>query len=77
MLRRNLAVQFHPELTPAILAGWLEAGGAEELADYKVDTDALLQETWDRDAENRIRAYGLVDGFLDRVATTATVAAAR
>jgi hypothetical protein len=29
----------------------------------------LLQETWDRDTDNRIRAHRLVDGFLDRVAT--------
>jgi GMP synthase-like glutamine amidotransferase len=69
VLGRNLAVQFHPEMTPTILAGWLDADGAADLADFKVDADALLHETWDRDAENRIRAHRLVDGFLDRVAT--------
>ena len=69
MLGRNLAVQFHPEMTPTILAGWLDAGGAEDLADFELDADSLLQETRDRDAENRIRAHRLVDGFLDRVAT--------
>ena len=55
-------------MTPTILAGWIDAGGAEDLADFKVDADALLHETWDRDDENRIRAHRLVDGFLDRVA---------
>jgi hypothetical protein len=56
-------------MTPTILACWLDAGGAEDLADFKVDADALLQETRDWDVENRIRAHRLVDGFLDRVAT--------
>jgi hypothetical protein len=35
-----------------------------------------LHETWDRDAENRIRAHRLVDGFLDRVAPRAAVGVA-
>jgi GMP synthase-like glutamine amidotransferase len=71
VLGRNLAVQFHPEMTPTILAGWLDAGGVEDLADFNVDADALLQQTLDRDVENRLRAHRLVDGFLDRVATRA------
>jgi GMP synthase-like glutamine amidotransferase len=71
VLGRNLAVQFHPEMTPTILAGWLAAGGAEDLADFELDPDSLLQETRDRDVENRIRAHRLVDGFLDRVARSA------
>jgi GMP synthase-like glutamine amidotransferase len=76
VLGRNLAVQFHPEMTPSILAGWLAAGGVEDLADFELDPDSLLKETQDRDAENRIRAHRLVDGFLDRVATTTAAAGA-
>jgi GMP synthase-like glutamine amidotransferase len=72
VLGRNLAVQFHPEMTPTILAGWLDAGGSADVEDLGLDADSLLQDTRDWDAENRIRTHRLVDGFLDRVATSAS-----
>lgn len=68
VLRRNLAVQFHPELTSAMLTGWLDAGGAASLEGAGVDPTALLVETRRRDAESRLRAHRLVDQFLKRVA---------
>ena len=70
-LRRNLAVQFHPELTGAMLEGWLTLGGAEAVRDAGLDTDALLADTRAVDDRSRSRAHALVDGFLARVATAA------
>jgi GMP synthase-like glutamine amidotransferase len=70
VLRRNLAVQFHPELTAAMLAGWLGNGGAASAAAMGADIDALVAETAEREEDARRRSHRLVDGFLDRVAST-------
>lgn len=40
----HLAVQFHPEVTPAIVEGWIAADG-RDLADRVYDPDALRAET--------------------------------
>ncbi|XVX18741.1 type 1 glutamine amidotransferase [Actinomycetota bacterium] len=68
VLRRNLAVQFHPELTGAMLKGWLDTGGREKATAFGLDPDQLLAETIDRDEQSRGRAHALVDGFLAEVA---------
>lgn len=68
-LRRNLAVQFHPELTSSMLAGWLGNGGAAAAVTMGADVDALVAETATREEDARRRSHQLVDGFLDRVAT--------
>lgn len=65
---RSLGVQFHPELTPTMLRGWLANGGQIYLDAHGVDTAAMLEET-DRTAdEAERRSRGLVDRFLDQVA---------
>ena len=69
VLRRNLAVQFHPELTSSMLAGWLGNGGAGKAKAAGLDPDTLLAETRATEAAARARAHRLVDGFLDVVAT--------
>ena len=68
VLGRNLALQFHPELDPAMLAGWLDNGGASGLADLGYDVAALVKHTRAESADARWRAHRLVDAFLDRVA---------
>lgn len=68
VLRRNLAVQFHPELTRSMLAGWLGNGGADKARAAGLDPDTLLDATRAAEAEARVRAHRLVDGFLDLVA---------
>ena len=75
VLRRNLAVQFHPELTSSMLAGWLGNGGAGKATAFGLDPDALLADTRSTEAEARLRAHRLVDGFLDHVANRSAVAA--
>jgi hypothetical protein len=44
-LRRNLAVQFHPEVYGAQLRGWLEDGGAAEAQRAGLDPDELVAQT--------------------------------
>jgi GMP synthase-like glutamine amidotransferase len=68
VLRRNLAVQFHPELTSAALELWLAGGGAAEARRAGLDPDALLEATRAADARSRTRAHALVDGFLAHLA---------
>lgn len=70
-LRRNLAVQFHPELTSAMLDGWLGNGGAESARAHGRDPDRLRRETAVEGPAAAGRAKGLVDAFLDAVATRA------
>jgi GMP synthase-like glutamine amidotransferase len=67
VLRRNLAVQFHPELTSGMLAGWLGNGGAAKAAAGGVDVPELVAATRAGEAAARTRARLLVDGFLDMV----------
>lgn len=71
VLRRNLAVQFHPELTPTMLQGWLDNGGYVKAAEAGRDPMKLIAETDVRAADAKGRARRLVDGFLDHVAAGA------
>jgi GMP synthase-like glutamine amidotransferase len=66
---RSLAVQFHPELTPSMLRGWLANGGASYLEAHGVDIDGVLAATDELATDARARAHRLVDRFLDQVAT--------
>jgi len=68
VLRRNLAVQFHPELTPAQLTGWLDNGGAVYLAALGLDARGLQQETARQAEDAARRSRRLVHRFLDQVA---------
>ena len=67
-LRRNLAVQFHPELTASSLAGWLGNGGDTGARAHGHDPERLVAETALLVERNQERAAALVDAFLDRVA---------
>ena len=66
---RSLAVQFHPELTPSMLRGWLANGGATYLEAHGVDIERLLAATDACASDAHGRAHRLVDRFLDQVAT--------
>ena len=69
VVRRNLAVQFHPELTSGQLAGWLGNGGDEQAIAAGFDPVELVDRTAKLEVDARVRAHRLVDGFLDHVAT--------
>lgn len=66
-LRRNLAVQFHPELTASSLDGWLDNGGVAQAESRGIDVAALRSRTAQEEADSVRRAHALVDGFLSGV----------
>lgn len=68
VLRRNLAVQFHPELTAAGLKGWYENGGRDGVVADGQDPEVLYQHTLAEGQDAGARAHALVDAFLDHVA---------
>ena len=67
VIGRSLGVQFHPEVTPAIMEDWVRVY-RHELDGDGVDPDALLQETYDRAASAHDSSRRLLDTYLERVA---------
>ncbi|TPQ23509.1 type 1 glutamine amidotransferase [Streptomyces sporangiiformans] len=67
---RSLGVQFHPEITTAMVRGWLGLGGAEQCVRHGVDPHALLAHSRAMEADARANTRLLVDGFLEQVANT-------
>ena len=60
---QSVGTQFHPEITPAIVAEWAVVGH-EELSKLGVNPESIVSETVDRHAEARQQANRLVDWFL-------------
>ena len=69
---RNLGLQFHPEVTPAIMDDWVRVYRHELDADG-VDPDALLEETNRRAAESRRFSWQLLETYFDDVARLSAV----
>ena len=67
-LRRNLGVQFHPEVTPAHIQRWIDLGAVSELEALGIDPDELLERTASIQPDVRERTNALVDWFLTDVA---------
>lgn len=65
---RSLAVQFHPELNAAILEGWLDQGGIDEVTADGQNAAVMLAQTRAEEGVAGQRTADLVDAFLDRVA---------
>jgi GMP synthase-like glutamine amidotransferase len=64
-LGRSTGIQFHPEVTPAIVENWLRTGRGD-VDTHGVDADGVLRETRERAAEVRARAFDLLDGIAAR-----------
>ncbi|MFF3889665.1 type 1 glutamine amidotransferase [Streptomyces sp. NPDC001914] len=60
----GLGVQFHPEITTAMVRGWIETGGAEQCVRHGVDPGELLARSRAMESVARTNARRLVDGFL-------------
>lgn len=65
VLGHSLAVQFHPELDPPMLEGWLGNGGLRAVEAAGLNVNSLLARTWAEAPEARSRAHALVNGLLD------------
>jgi GMP synthase-like glutamine amidotransferase len=65
---RVLGLQFHPEVTVDVLDAWLSAGGAEQLAEYDVAVEPLLERTRREAGAAAVRADTLVRRFVLDVA---------
>jgi GMP synthase-like glutamine amidotransferase len=62
-LRGHLAIQFHPEVTPAIVGDWISVGG-RELAEQALDPDAIRARTDREAARARDAAFALFDSWV-------------
>ncbi len=62
-------MQFHPEMTPGTLAGWLDNGGSAQLAEHGLDAERLLDQTRRLAVASAGRARALVRRFTEQVAT--------
>lgn len=67
VLGRSLGLQFHPEVTPAIVECWSAGPGAAELARVGVDPVALIDATRSHAHVSAIAAHRLVDWFIDHM----------
>jgi len=65
---RALGLQFHPEVTDAVIEAWLASGGSAELAELGVDPQALIEQSRALADGAAARAHGLVRRFLFDVA---------
>jgi GMP synthase-like glutamine amidotransferase len=59
---RSVGLQFHPEVTPEILEGWVR-GGRATLAANGVDAEAIRAQGRDGAAAHRERAFALFDAI--------------
>jgi GMP synthase (glutamine-hydrolysing) len=64
---RNLGVQFHPEVTPEIIDGWMTAS-RHELDSRGLDPDAMRREAIQRADENRQATWRLLARYTEFVA---------
>lgn len=64
---RSMGVQFHPELTPDILTGWLDMGGHDKARSLGIDPADLVAETSERVEHSQTRTRTLVEGYLEHV----------
>lgn len=63
VIGRSLGLQFHPEVTPAIVERWSTGAGAEELARLGLDAATLRGATHSHEHVSRTAARRLVDWF--------------
>lgn len=64
-LGRSAAIQFHPEVTPAIVDDWLSTGRGD-IDTHGIDAAAVARETRERAGEVRGRAFALFDALAAR-----------
>ena len=64
---RTVATQFHPEVTPAVVARWAAGSDGDELLRAGIEPAELVAETGRLATDALVRANALVDWFCDQV----------
>jgi GMP synthase-like glutamine amidotransferase len=72
---RTLGLQFHPEVTEAVLEAWLGSGGDAQLAELGIDPEPLIEQSRTLADGAAARAHGLVRRFVFDVARRPAAAA--
>ena len=68
LIENSMAIQFHPEITPDSLIGWLDWGGDKKVIEDGQDPEIMKAQTRAYEQEAQERTYQLVDAFLSQVA---------
>jgi len=68
VLRKNLALQFHPELNAVALEAWIADDAGRLIIEDNQDPLVMLEQTRRESPQAALRADALVGAFLDRVA---------
>ena len=68
LIENSMAIQFHPEITPDSLVGWLDWGGDKKVIEDGQDPEIMKAQTRAYEQEAQERTYQLVDAFLSQVA---------
>lgn len=67
LVGRSLGLQFHPEVTEAIVHSWLDGAPADYLARPEIDPDEIRADASRLAPEAKFRTERLVDWFLDEI----------
>jgi GMP synthase-like glutamine amidotransferase len=59
---RSVGLQFHPEVTPAIVDGWVR-GGRDQIAAHRIDAEAMQARTLAEEDADRRRSFALFDAI--------------
>lgn len=65
-----LGVQFHPEVTHAVISAWLRKGGTSEILSAGISPISLMEKTLIEVSEAEVRAHTLFDWFLTEIAVS-------
>ncbi len=65
---RSVGTQFHPEISPELMTGWLQMAPDDYLAEHGATREKLLGDVQAREINNRDNCHALVDWFVDEVA---------
>jgi len=65
---KNLAVQFHPEMTAGLIASWCEVDGGEEMVDVGIDPDQVIEESRLMEKTTQPSLERMLDWFLEDIA---------